>query len=313
MFRKLLGKSGAASKPSRTVDKLPAPLAKTILDALGLRSLPPMPGAAQKAFAVATNPKSDAEEFLELLESDEALAARVLKVANSVYYDRGQGSRTLADAVNVIGISELRGLLNANTLTDLFPSRHPLRLILWANGISCGLISRFIAGRQLPSLTEQAFLAGLMHDVGKLLLLQRHSDTYQKITKRANDEGVSFAEIEVLEYPFDHAQVGQLIGEQWNFAPELIATIARHHLPWHEIERNSVTGIVKAADIISHALGLGHPREFRGVQRVYEERLDEALSSVNIAPNEKGLFLASVRKLYADEADLYATSSGGNA
>jgi HD-like signal output (HDOD) protein len=272
-----------------------------------------MPGAAQRAFAVATNPKADAEQFLELLESDEALAARVLKVANSVYYDRGQGSRTLADAVNVIGLSELRGLLNANTLTDLFPSPHPLRPILWANGISCGLISRFIAGRQLPSLTEQAFLAGLMHDVGKLLLLQRHSDTYQKITKLANDEGVSFAEAEVSEYPFDHTQVGQLIGEQWNFSPDLTAAIAGHHLPWSEIERNSLIGIVKAADTVSHALGLGHPREFRSVQKVYEGRLDEALSAVNIPSADRKSFLAAAEKLYADESDLYANSSGGNA
>src|SRR5690349_538903 len=87
MLRKLFGKKDTTSPyhPPELSDAL----RRTILGSLGLKSIPAMPQAAQKAFQLATNPKAEAHDFIDLIESDEALSARVLKIANSVFYDRG--------------------------------------------------------------------------------------------------------------------------------------------------------------------------------------------------------------------------------
>lgn len=272
-----------------------------------------MPASAQRAFSISTNPKADAQDFIELLESDESLAARVLKIANSVYYDRGQGSRTLTDAVHVIGLTELRCLLNANALTDLFPVRHRLRSVLWANDVATALVARLLAQRIVPSLADQAFLAGLMHDVGKLLLLQRHTATYEQIMRRVSSERVEFHIAEAEEYPFDHTQVGQLIAEKWQFAPELKTAIANHHQPWSAVEAGSLSAIVKGADAISHALGLGHSKECVSLKKIHESELPETWTALGIAPADQSAVLENARRLFEAEYEMYSSwcDSGG--
>lgn len=126
MFGKFLAKKSANHKQNGRI-ALSYGLKTTIFNTIGTRSVPPMPSAAQKAFQLATDPNADARDFIEVIASDESLSARVMKIANSVYYDRGGGSKTIEDAVQVIGIQELRSLLNACSLTEIFPSRHSAR------------------------------------------------------------------------------------------------------------------------------------------------------------------------------------------
>lgn len=304
MFRKLFGKKVAAPVAA---PPLSPGVSKTILDSVGMKAVPAMPASAQRAFSVSTNPKADAHDFIDLLEADESLAARVLKIANSVYYDRGQGSRTLTDAVHVIGLSELRCLLNANALTDLFPVRHSLRSVLWANDVATALVSRLLAQKIVPSLADQAFLAGLMHDVGKLLLLQRHTGTYEQIMRRVTSERIEFHIAEAEEYPFDHTQVGQLIAERWQFAPDLRTAIANHHQPWETLAAGSLASIVKAADVISHTLGLGHSKECGPLRRIYEAELPQAWAALNVLEPDQSGVLENARRLFEDEYEMYSS------
>ena len=149
MLKKLFGKK---KKPeAEGLESLSPAIREAILQAVGGRSIPSMPGAAQKAFELATDPNAEARDFVEVIKADESLSARIIKISNSVFFDRGHGgSKTIEDAVMVIGISELRGLLNAGALSDLFPSRHPARTQLWANDIATGIAARLLAQRLLP-------------------------------------------------------------------------------------------------------------------------------------------------------------------
>jgi HD-like signal output (HDOD) protein len=150
MFGGLFGKS-KSKKDNRSVQQLSPAISSSILSAVGSQSIPPMPGAAHKAFQLAIDPNAEARDFIEVIEADEALAARVLRIANSVFYDRGKTSASVEESVTVIGINELRCLLNANTLSDIFPCRHPARTQLWANDIATALIAKQLSQRLLPS------------------------------------------------------------------------------------------------------------------------------------------------------------------
>ncbi len=267
-----------------------------------------MPGAAQKAFQLSIDPNAEARDFIEVIESDEGLSARVLKIANSVYFDRGNKSSTIEESVTVIGINELRCLLNANSLSEIFPTSAPARTHFWAHDIGTALAARLLSQRILPSKSELAFLGGLMHDVGKLLLIQRNLDEYNKILQQVEREGGPFTKAEEQRFPFDHTEVGQLIGERWNFSPELLAMIRNHHKTWDEVvgAGPSLVGIIKAADIIAHALGLGHPATFNRVRAIASEQLPETWNALGIPEGESKAILDRVRRSYETEYDLYA-------
>jgi len=290
---------------------LPSGLRQSILSSLGSKAIPSMPNASHQAFQLATNPNADARDYIEVLEADEGLSARVLKIANSVFYDRGGGSKTIAEAVTVIGISELKGLLNASALSGVFPLKHPLRAQLWSHNIASALTSREIGRIVLPSQTDQAFVGGMMHDVGKLLLLQQHTDLYERIYRRGLAEGIDSVTAEQEEYPFNHTHVGQAIGERWNFSPELISIIRHHHDSWKDIESSSIVGVVKASSIISHALGLGAGRDAFSLKRVYEPRLAEAFEFLRIPSQEQSSIMREAELSFNSEFELYESWGAG--
>jgi putative nucleotidyltransferase with HDIG domain len=311
MFKGLFGKKKPAETAQRQKRLAPG-ISQAILGVVGARSIPPMASAAQKAFQLATNPKADARDFVEVIESDEGLSARVLKIANSVYFDRGKKSSTIQESVVVIGIKELRSLLNATTLSEIFPSKHPTRTQLWANNLGTAIIAKALAQRLLPSKSDLAFLAGLMHDVGKLLLIQRVADDYQQVYKKVENEGCDFCSAEETLFPFNHTQVGELIGTQWNFSRELIEVIAQHHQPWHSLPSPlpaSLIAIVKAADTVCHAAGIGHPRGFKRFQSLASNSLEETWEALAIAPAERKGIYGDLCRSYELEHDIYAHAS----
>ena len=308
MFKGLFGKksSPAASKGHK---RLAPGISQAILGVVGARSIPTMASAAQKAFQLATNPKADARDFIEVIESDEGLSARVLKISNSVYFDRGKKSSTIQESVVVIGIKELRSLLNATTLSEIFPSKHPIRAQLWANNLGTAIIAKALAQRVLPSKSDLAFLAGLMHDVGKLLLIQRVADDYQQVNRKVELEGCDFCSAEESQFPFNHTQVGELIGSQWNFSSELIEVIAQHHQPWQSLPAplsTSLIAIVKAADTVCHAAGIGHPRGFNRFKNQASNALEETWEALAISPTERKAIYGELCRTYELEHDIYA-------
>ena len=311
MFGGLFGKG--KKKDHSIAEKLPAltsAVSSSILNAIGSRSIPSMPAAAHRAFQLATDPNAESRDFVEVIEADEALSARVIKIANSVYYDRGKRTSTIEDAVIVIGIEELRGLLNANTLCEIFPSRQPARTWIWSHDIATALIARNLSQRLSAGKAATAFLAGLMHDLGKLLLLQRASEEYSTVIKTVENTGVIFSTAEEQIFPFDHTEVGQLIGEQWKFSAELIQAIRSHHQPWSEWAGCPgplpLPAIVRAADAIAHALGLGHPPSFAKLRLHFEESLGDVWLALGIPDAEQKPLLQGFRRSFELEYDLYS-------
>jgi putative nucleotidyltransferase with HDIG domain len=308
MFGGLFGRGQEKATPQKKEQLAPA-VATTILNVVGSKSIPPMPGAAQKAFQLATDPNAEARDFIEVIESDEALSARVIKIANSVYFDRGNKSATIEASVTVIGINELRCLLNATALAEIFPSKHPARPMLWANDIATALIARSLAQRLRPGKEDSAFLAGLMHDIGKLLLLQRSGEEYARVLKIVETEEKTFLEAEERRFPFTHTEVGQLIGERWNFSAELIDIIRNHHRAWTDEDFTtrevSLTAIVKAADIFAHALGLGHLKGFSKLRAGATAQLEDTWRAMKVEEIDRKGALENFEKTFALEFDLF--------
>jgi putative nucleotidyltransferase with HDIG domain len=264
-----------------------------------------MPDAAQHAYRLATDPNAEAHDFVAVIEVDEGLSARVLKIANSVFFNRGVQCTTAAEAVRQLGISELRNLLNATTLSSLFPVKHPLRAELWSHNIATAITARAVARSLQTNHAERVFLAGLMHDVGKLLLLQQHVENYERIIKQAVAQGVEAPLAEVQVYPFDHTHVGQMIAEKWRFARELYDAIGDHHKPWADVPAGSLTSIIKLSDIIVHASGFGASRDVMSYQRIYQPMLDEAWDFFGVPSRDQKKLMQQVAIDFNAEYETY--------
>ncbi len=313
MFTKFFGKGRAKAKAEAKPTLSPG-IVSSILALVGAKGVPSMPGAAQKAFQLSTDPNAEARDFIEVIESDEALSARIIKIANSVFFERGKSSTTIEESVLVIGIEELRSLLNATTLSEIFPSRSPIRAQLWANDIATALISKKLAQRLLPEKADLAFLGGLMHDVGKLLLLQRAPEMYAKVIQIVEREGCTFSEAETQVFVCNHTEAGQLIAERWSFSTELLEIIRNHHDPFTSEDYVAtkpirLSLIVKCADIIAHSLGLGHPKGFSRVKMRYEKDLQVAFDILRVSATKQKEVLADFQKTYESEYELYAGSA----
>ncbi len=306
MFKTLFQKTkGVQDQPE--APKLSSAIAGSISNVVGKRSIPPMSRTAQRAFRLSIDPNASARDFVGVIESDEALSARVLKIANSVFFERGKKSETIEQCVTVIGVNELRNLLSATTLSDIFPSKHPARAQLWANDIATALAAKVIARRLSHPKSETAFLAGLMHDIGKLLLLQRVERDYSAIIERVGRTGRPFCEVEEEIFVFNHVEVGQFIAEHWNFAPDLIEAIRNHHQNGKDYSGTDMplSRIVHAADASSHALGLGHRSGFGSLQNRAQEELEEIYGNFGFSPGEKKELLQEIQKAFEVEKELY--------
>ena len=251
--------------------------------------------------------KRQARDFIEVIESDEALSARVIKIANSVFFDRGTPSKTIEESVNVIGINELRCLLGATTLSEIFPSKFAARSLLWANDIATALIARTLGAQLAPGKEDLLFLGGLMHDIGKLVLLQRRSEDYHLILNSIENEDIDFCTAESRLFAFDHTEVGLLVGERWRFSPELNQMIRQHHDSWESLVSSGVSlaAIIKGADTIAHALALGHGRSLGRIQRAAELALDNTWSALGLAESDRPTLLSSAQRTFESEYDLY--------
>lgn len=256
------------SKKNQSVEKRILPKTSPadelrISQTLGLRNLESMPTQAAQAFQLACNPKSTLADFTKVVESDEVLSARIIKIANSVYYRRGEEAKEISSAVASIGLDEIRCLLSAAMLKSLLKNNSKERNYIWGNSVATG-----IAARKLSSLTAipdgEAFLCGILHDVGKLILIQRIPKEYGTLLKKGFDSEKPFSELEDQTFDLNHIEVGKWLAEKWNFPESVREAIALHHETWTQDEKKkgkntSSAALVKCSDIISHAAFLGHP------------------------------------------------------
>lgn len=257
-----------------------------------------LPKSAKKALALSLSVESSIRDFTAVLEQDEALASKVIKVANSVYYARGSASRTLKECIAVIGLTELREIIQLASLNAFLVTRRyasPLRELLWEHDIAVARVARTLSVFLNRGSPEQIFLGGLVHDIGKLLWLEKRSEDYQQILNTVRFKGVPFEAAEIKHFPFSHCDVGVLIGQEWSFPEEVLEIIAYHHEPWDEVTKDKLeVAIIKLADGIVHHLGLFHTAGFTNFRILKQRDVMAGFTALGINENRRQALIESV-------------------
>jgi putative nucleotidyltransferase with HDIG domain len=300
MFTSFFTKKSSA----RSTKRIPGSGIKdVVLRQLAPRGIPALPGNARVMFELATNPQAEMKDILPLIKQDESMTARILKVANSAYFNRGKPVPNVTDAVGIIGLQELCSLLSCASLSDIFPSSAPIRATLWTHNTTTAIIARTISQQYRCGDPATAFTAGLLHDIGKLLIIQKFPREYTALHDRFLQKATSSTALEKEEFPFDHTGVGYFIGEKWTFPESILNPIVRHHLDWEHLENDTLTRVVKLADLIAHELTTS--RVSGDVRETRLANLTNGLRTFGIN-EEVTAIIAQMNNQVRDDLELYA-------
>ncbi len=199
-----------------------------------LEALPSAPAVASNILNALTQARPDMERVVKLLETDQGLAMKLLRLVNSSYYGLSKKVATLQRAVALLGVEQLRCMLLSVTVSESLIKELRRRArkdqqALWEHSLACAVCCELFAEKVLPKRASEAFVLGLLHDVGKLLFMECAAETYQEVEKAARERGVSMAEAEQDLLGVDHATVARWLAEKWELPPILTFPLWWHH------------------------------------------------------------------------------------
>ncbi len=260
--------------------------------------LPPMPQVAQRALELIRNPDSDMGTLASVLTMDQSLTGLVLRWANSAYFGLKFPVATVQQAVVYLGQRTLHSLILAASVAALLDRPAPGYALergdLWRHSIGVAAGARLIAARFGPQVSEEAYHAGLLSDIGKLVfeILLRQVDT-----NTPDWRGQSFSDLELAHFGIDHAALGAEMVQRWRLPRRMVDAVAHHHHPAQATEGALLAASVHVADAAMMMMGVGLGRD--GLQYQLDPEACE-----RVGWNESGFNELLERVIpFIDEAD----------
>lgn len=257
---------------------------ETVIDLIrdNATSLPTLPVIINNIIVTAKSDKSSANDLSRIISNDQALSARVLKIANSPYYGLPKKIDSITRAIVVIGFKEIVSIALGSGIFKTFSSKKNDALLdmndLWKHSIGVGFAARLIEQKTGVEVQESTMLMGLLHDIGKIIFLIYFPDEYAEVLAKHRTERISLhaAEKELLE--IDHAEMAYLLMKQWNF-PESISIPIRsyHNLADCPVEYMNRGMIIHVGDYVCHCAEIGHSTN------LFPEKREEVFSAIGLS------------------------------
>lgn len=219
--------------------------------------IPPLPNAAMRVATLAQDANVSTRAIADAIGCDPALAARILRVANSPLYAPLRRITSLPMAVGALGHRVIYQIVIASIASEAFrrKERSPLEKVLWEHSVAVALMAREISSALGMRGSEEAFLCGLLHDIGKLLLIRHDALLYLQLVE--TDDGKDLLTREEEIYGYTHAQIGALVARHWELPEEIAYAIYHHQRPGHVDQSIFMARVVNVADGIANASGIG--------------------------------------------------------
>ncbi len=256
--------------------------AEIVRGTISLRSLPEI---YQRLTRVIDHPRSCVADIAEVVSEDPGLTARLLGLVNSSFLGFPGRIEAVSQAVDLVGTAQLRDLALATSVLRVFEDV-PQELVdmdsFWRHALASALLARLLAARRRESNLERFFVAGLLHDVGSLVLYMQRPNQARRFLRHAAGGEVLLHEAELKVLGCDHAEVGRALLAAWHLPLSLQDAVGSHHAPSAAFCFPSEAAVVHVADLMADALELGSngERSVPTLDPVAWSRLGIAISEI---------------------------------
>jgi putative nucleotidyltransferase with HDIG domain len=220
--------------------------------------LPPSPGGIMRLTTVLRDFNASTGKIAEAINFEPALVTRILRLANSPLYALEKNVATVQQAIGAVGTVIIHDIVMMELTSATFAKsiyKSPHVRTIWKHSLAVALLSRELSKMLKNRATEEAFVCGLLHDIGKIILLSHDENAFADLTENST-EGETLR-MEVAKFGYNHAEVGALVARRWGLPDEVCYSILHHHDPTQADKQMIVTYLVDVADLIANSHGLG--------------------------------------------------------
>lgn len=230
-----------------------------------IEQIPTIPIIANKIMGIIGNEDTSFKKLVGLVEKDQALAVKLLKVANSAFYGLLSKVSSLEHALVVLGTKEVKSIVLGFSVHNFFSHNSDGtfdRTQFWKHSIICSQVAKLLGRRFRVRNDETLFLAGLVHDMGKVVIDQYFHEEFLQIIDLVDTGDISFSKAEKMILGTTHYQVAAKLLKQWQFPKKVIMEVLYHHAPWYDKNYEMSSIIIYLANILTKLSGYPcHPNE----------------------------------------------------
>ncbi len=219
-----------------------------------VQSLPTLPPIVSKLNRMVEEEDVTAVQLGKVIDKDQVLTSKLLKMVNSSFFGFPQRISTVSNAIVLLGFNVIKTLI---VTSSIFEAMQSADIGLWEHSLGCATAAAILAKRREIKNPEEISTAGLIHDLGKIVVRSELPDEYDKIKDVVESQGVSTIEAEMQILGMEHAEIGSWLAKQWNLPGRLVTPIEFHHRPAKAPEYRDLAAIVHFSDILIRSIGFG--------------------------------------------------------
>jgi len=219
-----------------------------------IEDLPTLPAVAIEVNKMLLDYDTTIDKLSDTIEKDQAMVSKILKLVNSAFFGLRGKISNISHAIVVLGFNTIRNAVVSISIIDAFSVKEGLDGFditdFWKHSLAVAVTSKYLAEKTGIHPADDCFVAGLLHDMGKIVLLQHFKDLFQKVWQAVKENNLSFYEAEKREIPVDHARIGGHLARKWQLPTALVDAIQYHHAVRPNADDQHLLMIIHAADII---------------------------------------------------------------
>lgn len=227
-----------------------------------VNNIPTLPTIFETLSEALNDPRVTNQKIANIISADQSSAFKVLKVANSPFFGFRGGVDTISQAIMYLGTTEIKNIVFSLTILKMFSKEKKISgfspIELWAHSIGVGIITRAIGKVISEQKVENYFLAGILHDIGKIILLQFAHEEYQEVLKYVEENNCLIMKAEQEIFGFDHSRIGYLLAEKWRLPQPIKDVILYHSSGITNEDNQKLVTSVHLADIAARILKFGY-------------------------------------------------------
>ncbi len=220
-----------------------------------VESLPTLPPIVSKLNEMVADEDTTATKLGKIIEKDQVLTSKLLRMVNSSFFGFPQRISTVSNAIVLLGFNVIKTLIVTSSIFEVMQASD---VGLFEHSLGCATAAGIIAKRLQIKNPEEVSTAGLIHDLGKIVLRSELPEEYEEIIKITNEKGLYIREVEHQRLGIGHGEIGGMLARQWNLPERLVIPIEYHHKPGSSPDFKDITAIVHFSDILIRALGFGN-------------------------------------------------------